>query len=101
VKAAACVAALLLAATGAGAEGKPPEGKLPEGKLHEVKRGESLAVIAGHELGDPALWPVLYRANRDRIKDPQRIYPGQRISIPAPGEALPEAAPDAPGEDDE
>jgi nucleoid-associated protein YgaU len=91
VKPAACVAALLLAATGAGAEGK----------LHEVRPGESLAVIAGHELGDPALWPILYRANRDRIKDPERIYPGQRISIPAPSEAPAGDAPDTPAEDDE
>lgn len=94
MKPAACVAALLLAATGAGAEGK----------LHEVRPGESLAVIARRELGDPLLWPVLYRANRDRIKDPTRIYPGQQISIPpaAPGPvgAAP-AAPNAPPEDDE
>jgi nucleoid-associated protein YgaU len=85
------VAALLLAATGAGAEGK----------LHEVQPGESLAVIARRELGDPLLWPVLYRANRDRIKDPTRIYPGQQISIPP---ALPgpvDAAPEAASEDDE
>jgi nucleoid-associated protein YgaU len=91
VKPAACVAALLLAATGAGAEGK----------LHEVQPGESLAVIARRELGDPLLWPVLYRANRDRIKDPTRIYPGQQISIPP---ALPgpvDAAPEAASEDDE
>jgi nucleoid-associated protein YgaU len=90
VKPAACAAALLLAATGAGAEGK----------LHEVRPGESLAVIARRELGDSALWPLLYRANRDRIKDPERIYPGQKISIPAPGEE-PAGAPDAPPEDDE
>ena len=75
MKPAACVAALLMAATGAGAEGK----------LHEVRPGESLAVIAGRELGDPLLWPVLYRANRDRIKDPTRIYPGQELTIPEPG----------------
>ena len=94
MKPAACVAALLLAATGAGAEGK----------LHEVQPGESLAGIAGAELGDPALWPVLYRANRDRIKDPRRIYPGQRISIPPPALGPAGAAPAAQGalrEDDE
>ena len=87
---AACLAALLLAATDAGAEPK----------LHEVRPGESLASIAGHELGDPLLWPVLYRANRDRIKDPTRIYPGQRISIPVPGAQSSAAAPEVPGEDD-
>lgn len=94
MKPAACVAALLLAATGAGAEGK----------LHEVRPGESLAVIARRELGDPLLWPVLYRANRDRIKDPTRIYPGQQISIPPAAPGPVSAAPalsNAPPEDDE
>jgi len=91
VKPAACLAALLLAATDAGAEAK----------LHEVQAGESLASIASSEMGDPRLWPVLYRANRDRIKDPTRIYPGQRISIPPPGPEPSAAAPEAPGEEDE
>ena len=87
---AACLAVLLLAATDAGAEAK----------LHEVRPGESLASIAARELGDPQHWRVLYRANRDRIKDPARIYPGQRISIPAPGSAPTEAQPGEPGEDE-
>ena len=94
MKPAAFAAALLLAATGAGAEGR----------LHEVRPGESLAGIARRELGDPALWPLLYRANRDRIKDPERIYPGQQISIPPPAPGPAGAAPDAPDalpEDDE
>ena len=89
---AACVAALWLAATGASAEGK----------VHVVRAGESLSTIARSELGDLALWPVLYRANRDRIKDPTRIYPGQELAIPEPGsegesEGEEPAAP--PGED--
>jgi nucleoid-associated protein YgaU len=39
-------------------------------------------------MGDGTLWPALYRANRDRIKDPARIYPGQRLAVP---EVAPEA----------
>ena len=91
MKRAVCGAALLLAATGASAESK----------LHEVRPGESLAAIARHELGHPGLWPLLYRANRDRIKDPERIYPGQRISIPPPGAEPGEAPPETPAEDEE
>lgn len=75
MKRAAGLAALLLAATGASAEGK----------LHVVRPGESLATIARDELGDVALWELIYRANRDRIKDPTRIYPGQTLTIPEPG----------------
>jgi nucleoid-associated protein YgaU len=28
------------------------------------------------------LWPVIYMANRDKIKDPDLIYPGQKLVIP-------------------
>jgi nucleoid-associated protein YgaU len=81
------VAALLLAATGASAETE----------VHVVRRGETLATIAKERLGDVALWPVLYRANRDRIKDPARIYPGQELTIPEPGGEGWSTEPEAPG----
>lgn len=57
-----------------------------------VERGDTLAKIAERTLGDSTLWPLLYRANRDRIKDPARVYPGQELTVPAP-EAAPEAPP--------
>jgi nucleoid-associated protein YgaU len=50
--------------------------------LHEVQDGETLVTIAAETLGDPALWPALYRANRDQIRDPARLYPGQKLAIP-------------------
>jgi hypothetical protein len=27
------------------------------------------------------LWPLLYQANRDQIKDPRQIFPGQTLSV--------------------
>lgn len=59
---------------------------------YEVQPGETLAVIAQATLGDPALWPALYRANRDQIRDPARLYPGQRLAIPTLSEQQREAA---------
>ena len=61
------------------AAGEPPQ-------VVVVEPGDSLSKIAERTLGDAALWPLLYRANRDRIKDPARVYPGQRLSVPAPDE---------------
>ena len=51
---------------------------------HTVKRGETLPQIAAQPevYGDPNLWPLLYRANRDQIRDPQVVWPGQTLRIP-------------------
>jgi nucleoid-associated protein YgaU len=32
--------------------------------------------------GDPWKWKRIYRANTDKIKDPDLIYPGQKLTIP-------------------
>jgi nucleoid-associated protein YgaU len=50
--------------------------------FHDVRNGDTLATIAAMTLGDPSLWPALYRANRDQIRDPARLHPGQRLEIP-------------------
>lgn len=31
---------------------------------YQVQTGDTLSAIAQRELGDPALWPVIYEANR-------------------------------------
>lgn len=51
---------------------------------HTVRRGETLPQIAQHPdvYGDSTLWPLLYRANRDQIKDPKSISAGQVLKIP-------------------
>ncbi len=51
---------------------------------HVVESGETLWSIAGLSdvYDDPYLWPVIYKFNRDQIKDPSRIYAGQRLQIP-------------------
>lgn len=56
----------------------------PLPSLHTVKRGETLPLIAAQSdvYNDPSLWPLLYRANRDQIRDPKHIWPGQVLRIP-------------------
>lgn len=51
---------------------------------YTVSEGELLWSIAKRPdiYGDPLLWPILYQANRDQIKDPRKIYAGQILSIP-------------------
>lgn len=61
----------------------PPEKPKPIGQI-EVRRGETLSNISGRPevYGDPLLWPLVYKANRDQIKDPTQIFPGQVLTIP-------------------
>jgi hypothetical protein len=51
---------------------------------HEVVKGECLWWIAEYEeiYNDPFMWPLIYKANRDQINDPDLIYPGQVFYIP-------------------
>ena len=51
-------------------------------RTREVEPGDTLWSIAAAALGDGTLWAAVYRANRDRIKDPARIYPGQHLAVP-------------------
>jgi len=49
---------------------------------HEVTKGESLWKIAERYYGDGSLYPKIFEANRDVLKDPDRIKVGQRLRIP-------------------
>ncbi len=50
---------------------------------YTVKRGETLPQIAARMeiYNDSALWPLIYRANRDQIRDPYQLWPGQVLKI--------------------
>src|ERR1051325_845872 len=52
------------------------------GQEYEVQSGDSLSKIA-HHCGGGLTWQDIYNANRDQIEDPDRIYPGQKLKIPA------------------
>lgn len=49
---------------------------------YTVKAGDSLSRIAREFYGDANDWHKIYQANRNRIKDPNVIHPGQKIIIP-------------------
>jgi nucleoid-associated protein YgaU len=47
-----------------------------------VYRGDSLWRISRITYGDGTRYAIVYRANRDRIRDPNLIRPGQILVIP-------------------
>ena len=51
-------------------------------RTYTVVKGDSLSKIAKREYGDAQQWRRIYEANRDTIKDPDLIYPGQVVRIP-------------------
>ena len=51
-------------------------------KIYEVVPGDSLSKIAKREYGNANEWKRIYEANQDILKDPDKIYPGQKLKIP-------------------
>ena len=48
-----------------------------------VQAGDSLSKIAKRELGDANKWHAIYEANKDQIKNPDLIHPGQVLTLPS------------------
>ena len=53
-----------------------------------VKPGDNLWSIARAQTGRGANYVAIYRVNRDQIKSPHLIYPGQFLRMPVEGAAL-------------
>jgi len=51
-------------------------------RTYEVKDGDSLSRIADSVYGDPALWPRIRDANRDKVRDGERVRVGDVLTIP-------------------
>ena len=54
----------------------------PKIKTTVVSRGDSLWRISRATYGAGTRYAVVYKANRDQIRDPNRIYPGQIFVLP-------------------
>ncbi|MES9922915.1 MAG: peptidoglycan-binding protein LysM [Candidatus Thiodiazotropha endolucinida] len=51
-------------------------------EYYTIESGDTLSAIAKRFLGKASDYPKIFEANREVIKDPNLIYPGQKIRIP-------------------
>ena len=55
----------------------------PEATYHTVEKGDTLSKIAKTVYGDMMKYPIIFEANKPMLSDPDKIYPGQVLRIPA------------------
>lgn len=61
----------------AGRQGEPEHGK-----TYTVVKGDCLWSIAKKILGNGGRWPEIQALNKDKVSNPNRIYPGQVLTLP-------------------
>ena len=59
-----------------------PAAAAPAPRTYTVAAGDSLSKIAKKLYGDANQWNRIFEANRDTIKNPDLIHPGQVLKIP-------------------
>ena len=64
-----------------GGSSSAPQAK-PSQRSYTVVAGDSLSRIAKRVYGEAGKWRVIFEANKDVIKNPDLIYPGQVLVLP-------------------
>lgn len=55
----------------------------PEAQYHDVVSGDTLSAISKKYYGDANKYNAIFEANKPMLTSPDRIYPGQKLRIPA------------------
>ena len=52
-------------------------------QTYTIAKGDTLSKIAKTVYGDMMKYPIIFEANKPMLTDPDKIYPGQVLRIPA------------------
>ena len=52
-------------------------------RFYTVQKGDTLSKIAKEQYGDANKYPQIFEANKPMLTHPDKIYPGQKLRIPA------------------
>lgn len=55
---------------------------------YKVKKGQTLADVSKDVYGTTKKWRKIYEANREKIKNPDKIYAGQVLNVPQEEESV-------------
>lgn len=55
----------------------------PEATFHTVEKGDTLWKVAEKTYGNGSKYQAIFEANKPMLSDPDKIYPGQVLRIPA------------------
>jgi len=51
-------------------------------RTYTIEKGDTLSAIAKRVYGKASYWQQIFQANRDTLDNPDRIFPGQVITLP-------------------
>lgn len=54
-----------------------------EERTYTIEKGDTLSAVAQRFYGKAKYWRQIHEANRDTIDNPDRVFPGQTIRLPA------------------
>lgn len=76
------VSELTVASSEAGGTAAPTASPEESPEYYTIKPGDTLSAVAKQFYGDASQYTKLFAANREVIKDPDKIFAGQTIRIP-------------------
>jgi len=66
-----------------GGQAQPQQQQQQQQRTYTVKPGDSLSKIAKEIYGNANEYMKIFEANRDKLKDPNVVQPGQELKIPS------------------